>query len=67
MIGRCLDLRNDQFRHKDDDEFPRLSEMCTLFYLAQYIRPYITFSINLLARFNSRPMQRHQNDVKNVI
>jgi len=36
-------------------------------YLANCTRPDITFSVNLLARYNSAPTRRHWNGVKHII
>ncbi|KAJ9544185.1 LOW QUALITY PROTEIN: hypothetical protein OSB04_023892 [Centaurea solstitialis] len=70
MIGRSLDIKNDPFRPKDDDEevlgaeIPYLSAIGTLLYLAQCNRPDIAFLVNLLTRFSSAPTQRHWNGIK---
>ncbi|KAL0544912.1 hypothetical protein IC582_020042 [Cucumis melo] len=36
-------------------------------YLANNTRPYIAFSVNLLARYSSSPTKRHWNGVKHVL
>ena len=36
-------------------------------YLANYTRPEIAFSINLLARYSSAPTKRHWNIIKHVL
>ena len=72
MIGRSLDITKDPFRPKEDDEevlsaeVPYLSAIGTLLYWAQCTRPYIAFSINLLARFISAPAQCYWTGVKNI-
>ena len=36
-------------------------------YLANYTRPDIAFSVNLLARYGSAPTQRHWNGIKHIL
>ena len=36
-------------------------------YLANYTRPNIAFAVNLLARYNSAPTQRHWNVIKHIL
>ncbi|KAM2233293.1 hypothetical protein EV2_012215 [Malus domestica] len=73
MVVRYLDIKKDQFRPKEDDELvlgpkvPYLSAIGVLLYLAQYTRPDIAFSVNLLARYNSAPTIRHWKGVKDVL
>ena len=43
------------FSHK----VPYLSAIGALMYLANYTRPDISFSVNLLARYNYDPTRRH--------
>ena len=49
------------FEPQEDDEeilgprVPYLSAIGALMYLANYIRPDITFAVNLLARYSSAP------------
>ena len=72
MVGRSSDLRKDKFRPNEgdekvlEDEIPYPSAICALLYLTQYTRPYITFSMNLLARFSSAPTQRHWNGIRSI-
>ena len=72
MVGRTLDVHKDPFRPKEDDEdvlgaeYPYLSAIGALLYLAQCTRPDISFSVNLLARYSSAPTQRHWNGIKNI-
>ena len=47
-------------------EVPYLSAIGALMYLANYTRPDITFSINLLARYSSTPTRKHWNGVKHI-
>ena len=36
-------------------------------YLTNYTCPYIVFSVNLLTKYSSAPIQRHWNDIKHVL
>ena len=73
MIVRSLDAKKDPFRLKEENEallgpeVPYLSEIGAFLYLPKCTRPYIAFSINLLARFNSAPTRRHWNGVKHIL
>ena len=72
MVIHSLDINKDPFRPKEDDEevlgaeYPYLSAIGALLYLAQCTRPDITFSVNLLARFSSAPTHRHWNGIKHL-
>ena len=58
MVVQSLDVKNDQFSHCEELfglEVPYLSTIGALIYLVNYTRPYIAFSINLLARYSSTP------------
>ena len=72
MIVRSLDTKKDPFRPKDDDEeileaeYPYLSAIGALLYLAQCTRPDIAFSVNLLARFSSAPTRRHWVGIQTI-
>jgi hypothetical protein len=65
MVVRSLDLEKDPFRPRDDEEqilgpeFPYLSAIGALMYLANNTRPDIAFAVNLLARHSSAPTKRH--------
>ena len=37
-----------------------------MIYLAQCTRPYITFAVNLLARYSSELTRRHWNGIKHI-
>jgi hypothetical protein len=73
MVVRSLDRDKDPFRPKDDDEeilgleFPYLTVIGALMYLANCTRPDISFAIKLLARYNSSPMKMHWVGVKNIL
>ena len=59
MIIRSLDVKNNQFRSCENCEellSPKVSylrDIGALMYLANYTRPDIAFSVNLLARHSS--------------
>ena len=59
MVVRSLEVNKDPFRPKEENEellcpkVPYLSAIGALMYLTNCIKPDITFSINLLARYNS--------------
>ena len=65
MVVRSLEVTKDPFRPKEENEellgpkVPYLSAIGALMYLANYTRPDISFSINLLARYSSAPNKKH--------
>ncbi|KAI5664881.1 hypothetical protein M9H77_24204 [Catharanthus roseus] len=71
MVVRSLDTKKDHFRPQKGNEkllgseVPYLSAIGALMYLVN-IRPNITFFVNLLARYNFSPTQRHWNGVKHT-
>ena len=73
MVVRSLEVTKDLFRPEEENEellgpeVPYLSAIGVLIYLANYTRPDIVFSINLLARYNSAPTKRHWNEIKHVL
>ena len=58
MVVRSLEVTKDPFRPKEENEellgpeVPYLSAVDALMYLANYTRPDIAYSVNLLARYN---------------
>ena len=58
-------MTKDPFRPKEENEellgpeIPYLSAIGALIYLANYIRPNIAFSVNLIARYSSAQTKRH--------
>ena len=66
-------MTKDLFRPKEENEellspeVPYLSVICALMYLANYTRPDIAFSVNLLAKYSSTPTKRHWNEIKHVL
>ena len=73
MVVRSLEVTKDPFRPKEENDellglkVPYLSAIGALMYLANYTRPDIAFSINLLARYNSTPTKRHWNGIKHIL
>ena len=65
MVVRSFEVDKDPFRPKEENEkllgseVPYLSAIGALMYLANYTRPDIAFSVNLLARYSSVPTLRH--------
>ena len=65
MVVRSLEVTKDLFQPKEENEellgpgVPYLNAIGALMYLANYTRPDIPFSINLLARYSSAPTKRH--------
>ena len=61
------------FRPKEENEellgpeVLYLSAIGALKYLANCIKPDITFSVNLLARYNFAPTKRHWNEIKHIL
>ncbi|KAM2855266.1 hypothetical protein FF1_025609 [Malus domestica] len=72
MVVRTLDTKRDPFRPKENEEeileleVPYLSAIRDLLYLAQCIRPNISFAVNLLARYINAPTRKHWNGVKDI-
>ena len=73
MVVRSLNIETDPFRPCEeneeilDSEFPYLSAIGALMYLANCTRPDISFAVNLLARFSSAPTKRHWNGIKHIL
>jgi hypothetical protein len=72
MIVRALEMDKDPFRPRQEGEevlgpeFPYLSAIGALMYLANSTRPDIAFAVNLLARHSAAPTKRHWTGVKNI-
>ena len=68
MVVCSLKVNQDPFCLKGENEelfgpkVPYLSAINALIYLTNCTRPNITFSINLLARYNSIPIKKHWKD-----
>jgi hypothetical protein len=73
MIVHTLEKDKDPFRSKQEGEnvlgteYPYLSVMCALMYLANNIRSDIAFTVNCFARHIAAPTIRHWNDIKNIL
>ena len=65
LVIRSLDIKKDPYHPIEENEevlglkVPYLSVNGALMYLAQCIRPNISFSVNILAKYSSAPTQRH--------
>jgi hypothetical protein len=73
MVIRDLEKDTDPFwPHQEGEEvlgseYPYLSVIEALMYLANNTRPDIAFTINLLARYSAAPTMCHWNGVKDVL
>ena len=73
MVVWSLDIKKDPYHPIEENEkvlgfkIPYLSVIGALMCFAQCTRPDIGFSVNLLARYNSAPTQRHWIDIKHVL
>lgn len=72
MMGKILNVENDPFRPKEDNEedihseVSYLSAIRALMYLANYTIPDINFAVNLLAQSISCSTKRHWKRIKHV-
>jgi hypothetical protein len=73
MVVRDLEKDADSFWPRQEGEevlgpeYPYLSDIKALMYLASNTRLDIAFAINLLARYSVNPTMRHWNGVKDVL
>ena len=73
MVVRSLEVTKDPFRPNEENEellgpeVPYLSAIGALMYLANYTRPDIAFSVNLLARYSLAPTKRHWSGIKHIL
>jgi hypothetical protein len=73
MIVCTLERNKDPFRPRDEGEeilgpeYPYLSAIRALMYLANNTRPDIAFVVNLLARYSASPTKRHWTGIKNIL
>jgi hypothetical protein len=73
MTIRALEKDKDPFRPKQNGEdilgaeYPYLSAIRALVYLANNTRPDIAFAVNCLVRQSAAPTMCHWNDIKNIL
>jgi hypothetical protein len=73
MVVRSLDVENDPFRPREEEEeilgppVPYLSAVGALMYLANSTRSNIVFAVNLLARHSDESTKRYWVGVKTVL
>jgi predicted RNA-binding protein with PUA-like domain len=73
MVVKSLNVKNDIFHTKEDDEetlgpeVSYLSVIGALMYHMNCTWPDIVFPVNLLAKYSSTPTRRHWNGVKHVL
>jgi hypothetical protein len=73
MIVRAMEKDKDPFKPRKEgkevleQEYPYLSVISALMYLANNTKPDITFAVNCLARHNMAPTMHHWNDIKNIL
>jgi hypothetical protein len=73
MIIRALEKDKDPFRpiQEGEDvlgaEYPYLSAIGALMYLANNTRPDIAFVVNCLIRYSAAPTMCHWNNIKNIL
>jgi hypothetical protein len=73
MVIRTLEKDTDPFRpHQEGEEvlgseYPYLSAIRALMYLAKNIRLDTAFAINLLVRYSAAPTMHHWNGVKDIL
>jgi hypothetical protein len=73
MVVRALEKNIDLFRPSQGgeevlgSEYPYLSAIGALMYLANNTRPNIAFVVNLLTRYSTAPTMHHWNEVKDVL
>ena len=73
MVVRSLDKEKDIFQPREEreeilgSEYPYLSLIGALMYLANSTRPDIAFAVNLLARHSAAPTKRHWTGAKQIL
>jgi hypothetical protein len=73
MIVRALEKDKDPFRPKQEGEevlgaeYPYLSAIGALMYLANNTRLDIAFAVNCLRRHSAAPIMCHWNGIKNIL
>jgi hypothetical protein len=73
MIIHASKKDKDPFKPREEgeevlgQEYPYLSTIGVLMYLANNIRSDIAFTVNCLVRHNTAPTMRHWNGIKNIL
>jgi hypothetical protein len=73
MVVHALDKDKDPFKLKEEgeemlgQEYPYLSVIGALMYLANNTRSDIAFTVNCLARHSVAPTLRHWNGIKSIL
>jgi hypothetical protein len=73
MIVHVLKKDKDPFKPREEgeevlrQEYPYLSVIGALMYLANNTRPDIAFAVNYLVRHSAPPTMRHWNSIKNIL
>jgi hypothetical protein len=73
MIVHALEKYKDPFKPKGEgeevlgQEYPYLSTIGALMYLANNTRPDIAFAVNYLVRHSAAPTMNHWNSIKNIL
>jgi hypothetical protein len=72
MVIHALENVIDPFRPKEGEdvlrqEYPYLSVIGALMYLANNIRPDIAFTVNCLVRHSAAPTMCRWSDIKNIL
>jgi hypothetical protein len=73
MIIRALEKDKDSFKPRKEgeevlgQEYPYLSAISALIYLANNTRPGIAFTVNCLAKYSATPTMRYWNSIKNIL
>jgi hypothetical protein len=73
MVIHALEKDKDPFRLKEEgeevlgQEYPYLSSLGELMYLANNIRPDIAFVVNYFTRHSVAPTMCHWNNIKNML
>jgi hypothetical protein len=73
IVVRALEKHTDLFLPRQEEEevwgseYPYLSTIGALMYIVNNTRSDISFTLNLLVRYNATPTMRHWNGVKDVL
>jgi hypothetical protein len=73
MVVRAIEKKTDLFMPKEEGEkvlkpeYPYLSDIGLLIYLANNTRHDIASALNYLVRYSVASTMRHRNDIKNIL